>query len=157
MSFCVRIFRLAYFFSVLKIPLLPTLLDYFIRFVFSCWMPHTVKAGKRLTLGYGGLGVVVHNNAVLGENVHIDQNVTIGGNATDYGAPVIGDNVYIGAGAKIVGPITVGSNCVIAANAVVVKNVPDGCVVAGVPAKVIKTNIQLETFLYHLSNGKSEL
>lgn len=54
------------------------------------------------------------------------------------GTPVIGDNVKIGTGAKIIGGVTVGNNVFIGANAVVVKDVPDNCVVGGVPAKIIK-------------------
>ena len=60
--------------------------------------------------------------------------------------PVIGDNVHISAGARILGPIRIGNNVIIGANAVVVKDVPDNCIVAGVPAKIIKDNISLEDF-----------
>lgn len=55
------------------------------------------------------------------------------------GAPHIGENCLIGAGAVVLGNITVGSNVTIAANAVVLKDVPDNSVVAGVPAKIVKT------------------
>lgn len=51
---------------------------------------------------------------------------------------IIGDNCYISTGVTILGPITIGNNVTIAAGAVVTKDVPDNCVVAGVPAKVVK-------------------
>ena len=60
--------------------------------------------------------------------------------------PIIGDNVHISAGARILGPIKIGNNVIIGANAVVVKDVPDNCVVAGSPAKIIKENISLADF-----------
>jgi serine O-acetyltransferase len=55
--------------------------------------------------------------------------------------PRIGNNVFIGVGAKILGPVTVGDGAVIGANAVVTHDVPSRCLAAGIPAKVIKTNI----------------
>ncbi len=137
-----------------KIPYLPKLIDYLVRFVFSCWLPHTVKIGKNLILGYGGLGIVIHSDATIGDAVHIDQGVTIGGNGRELGTPSIGDNVYIGAGAKILGPIEIGSGTVIGANAVVVSSVPENCVAVGVPAKVIKHDIDANIFLHHRKVAK---
>ena len=64
------------------------------------------------------------------------QHVTIGYKGT--GKPRIGNNVTVCCGAKVLGDITVGNNVVIGANAVVCKDVPDNCVVGGVPAKIIK-------------------
>jgi serine O-acetyltransferase len=55
--------------------------------------------------------------------------------------PIIGDNVEICAGARILGLVRIGNNVIIGANAVVVKDVPDNCVVAGVPARIIKNNM----------------
>ena len=49
----------------------------------------------------------------------------------------IGDNVYISTGVTILGPVTIGDNVTIAANSVVIKDVPDNCVVSGIPAKII--------------------
>lgn len=146
----VTYFRLANFLFRHGVPFIPRILDYFIRFMFSCWLPHTVNVGQKLVLGYGGLGIVIHNNAVIGNNVHIDQHVTIGGNGTEYGVPVIGNNVYIGAGAKVLGPVNIGDGSVIGANSVVTRDVPSRTVVAGVPAKMIRENIDITAFLYHM-------
>ncbi len=83
-----------------------------------------------------GFATIINANSI-GDNVWINQQVTVGYNG-DY-CPTIGDNVRIACGAKVLGGVTVGNNVIIAANAVVVKDVPDNCVVAGVPAKIIKS------------------
>lgn len=80
---------------------------------------------------------VINEKAVIGNNVQIDQYVTIGGRV-GAGSPVIGNNVRIGAGAKVLGPITVGENSLIGANAVVIKDVPPNVTVVGIPAKIVR-------------------
>jgi serine O-acetyltransferase len=152
---CVLLYRIARALLLWRIPLLPRLIAYFMRLVFSCWIPAEIKAGRGLVLGYGGLGIVIHGETVLGDDVHIDQQVTIGGNATEYGAPVIGNHVYIGAGAKILGPIHIGDNCVIGANAVVLADVPSGSVAVGVPARVVRSGIIVSEFLFHLAHPEN--
>lgn len=152
MFLSVKLYRLSAILRRAKLNIFAIVMDYINRFLFSCWVPGTIKAGKSLVLGYGGLGVVIHSDCILGDNVHIDQQVTLGGNGTEFGVPTVGDHVYIGAGAKVLGPVSIGSNVVIAANAVVVESIPDGCVAAGIPAKIIKNNITLTAFLYHLKS-----
>ena len=83
-------------------------------------------------------GVYGKKTTKIGNNVTIYQNVTIGQKEAKY--PIIGNNVIIYAGAKIIGDVHIGNNVIIGANAVVIRDVPDNCVVAGVPAKVIKKN-----------------
>lgn len=81
----------------------------------------------------------VNPDVHIGRNATILPNVLIGrrrpGNTNCH--IDIGDNVYISTGATILGPLTIGNNVVIAANSVVIKDVPDNCVVSGVPAKII--------------------
>lgn len=132
-----------------RVPVVPRLLDYLCRLIFSCWVPHRASIGQRVVLGYGGLGIVIHDDAVIGDGVHIDQGVTIGGSAREAGTPYIGENVYIGAGAKILGPIRIGAGSVIGANAVVIRDVPRRSVAAGVPARIVKENIDIDDFLHH--------
>lgn len=60
--------------------------------------------------------------------------------ATDDGAPIIGDNVYIGPGAKIFGDITIGDNVKVGANSVVNQSFPSNVVIAGIPAKIVKSS-----------------
>lgn len=130
-----------------KVPLLPKIISHLIRFIFAAWIPWSAKIGKGTILGYGGLGIVIHNRAVIGKYCHIDQNVTIGGTSKKKEVPVIGDFVYIGAGAKVLGPVKVGNNAVIGANAVVVKDVPEGCLVAGIPAHILKSGISKRDYV----------
>ncbi len=114
----VNYYRLARWLYERRVPVLPAFLNYFVRFLFSAWIPASAKIGKRVKFGYGGLGVVIHGSSQIGDDVVIAQNVTIAGK--NGGIPVIGNNVYIGAGAKILGGVTVGAGSIVGANAVVV-------------------------------------
>lgn len=86
-------------------------------------------------------GIVIGEGAILGRNVTIFQQVTIGGARIGEGAregyPRIGDDTVLFAGAKLIGNITVGRSCLIGANAVVNENIPDNSTAVGVPAKVV--------------------
>ncbi len=79
-------------------------------------------------------GIVVAAGVELGENVQINQNVTLG-TRTGNGYPVIEDNVKIYAGSAVLGDITVGENSVIGANATVIEDVPADTTVVGTPAR----------------------
>ncbi|MEO1924032.1 MAG: serine O-acetyltransferase [Nautiliaceae bacterium] len=87
-----------------------------------------------------GIGVVIGETAVIGNNVTIYQGVTLGGVSLNPGKrhPTVEDDVIIGAGAKILGNITIGKGSKIGANSVVVKDVPPYSTVVGIPGKVIK-------------------
>ena len=76
----------------------------------------------------------------IGENCWINQQVTIGYANDNINRPIIGNNVRIAAGAKVLGGVTIGNNVTVGANAVVVKDVPDNCLVVGVPAYIVKRN-----------------
>ena len=91
---------------------------------------------------HGCVGVFISNDAVIGKDAVIFQQVTIGSNTLPDskrpGSPTIGDGAYIGAGAKIIGGITVGDHCRIGANAVVVKDMPPHSVAVCSPTQVIR-------------------
>lgn len=89
-----------------------------------------------------GMGVVIGETAVVGDNCTIYQGVTLGGTGKDKGKrhPTLGKNVLVGAGAKVLGPFTVGDNSKIAANAVVLTEVPPDCTCVGIPARIVKKN-----------------
>lgn len=114
--------------------------------LFNSTISASCTIGKGTMLAYGGIGTVIHARAVIGSNCMIGQNITIGGKSGWYEVPIIGDNVHISAGARILGPVRIGNNVIIGANAVVVKDVPDNCIVAGIPAKIIKENISMEDY-----------
>ncbi len=94
--------------------------------------------GKGLLIDHG-MGVVIGETAVIGDNCTIYQGVTLGGTGKDTGKrhPTIGNNVMIGSGAKVLGPFTVGDGAKIAAGAVVLDAVPEGATAVGVPARMI--------------------
>lgn len=129
-----------------NIPIVPKIMTLIIRLVFGCFIPYSAEIGDGTVFGYGGIGVVVHTRSKIGKNCIIDQGVTIGGKNRELNVPIIGSDVYIGAGAKILGPITIGNNVVIGANAVVTKDIPDNCLAVGVPAKIIKENIDISYY-----------
>lgn len=83
------------------------------------------------------IGVVIGADCVIGSNVTIYQNVTLGMRGDGGGFPVINDGVTIYAGACIIGGITIGENAVIGANAVVLDDVPENALAVGVPARII--------------------
>jgi acetyltransferase EpsM len=78
-------------------------------------------------------GVVIEHDSIIGESCYIAPNVTISGFVN------IGDCTLIGSGAVIMPEIKIGRNCLIGAGAVVTKDIPDYSVVAGVPAKIIRS------------------
>ena len=97
------------------------------------------KIGKRFFIDHG-MGVVIGETAIIGDDVLIYQGVTLGGTGLEKGKrhPTIGNNIVIGAGAKVLGNITIGDNSYIGSNAVVIKDVPPNSTVVGVPGRITK-------------------
>lgn len=149
----IQIYRVSRWSYDKGVPVLPRLLDYVSRLLFSCWIPHRANIGKGVKVGYGGLGIVIHDEAVIGDFTEIDQGVTIGGNARQEGVARIGSHVYIGAGAKVLGPVTIGDGAIIGANAVVIRDVPHGSVAVGVPARLIRSGVDSQGYLFHRRPG----
>jgi serine O-acetyltransferase len=106
-------------------------------------IPINCKIGVELMLPHPN-GIVIHRDAIIGNNCMIMQQVTIGQLAADI-APKIGNDVYIGAGAKILGAISIGNNVSIGANSVVLIDLPDGCTAVGVPARVVRDEAKIPT------------
>lgn len=97
--------------------------------------------GERLFIDHG-VGVVIGETAIIGDNVTMFHGVTLGGIGSETGKrhPTIGNNVFIGCGAKILGNITIGDNVKVGANAVILKDVEANTTVVGVPGVVVKKN-----------------
>lgn len=93
--------------------------------------------GRRLFIDHG-MGVVIGETAVIGDDVVLFHGVTLGGRSMSHGKrhPTVGDRVVIGTGAKVLGPVWVGDDVQIGANAVVVKDIAPGEIAVGVPARV---------------------
>jgi serine O-acetyltransferase len=86
-----------------------------------------------------GTGIVIGETAVIGDDVSMLQNVTLGGTGAERGDrhPKVGRGVLLGAGAKVLGNITIGDYAKVASGSVVLRNVPAGCTAAGVPARLV--------------------
>ena len=109
-----------------------------IYILFNCSIPPTTVLEKDVNIAHG-IGIVIHQNSIIGEGTYIYQNVTIGsGNG-----PKIGKNCLLGAGCCILGDINLGDNVKVGANAVVIKDVPENCTVVGVPARIINNRERL--------------
>ena len=95
--------------------------------------------GRRLVIDHG-MGIVIGETTVIGDDVLLYQGVTLGGTGKDKGKrpPTLGNNVMVGCGAKILGPFTVGDNARVAANAVVLSEIPPDSTAVGVPARVVR-------------------
>jgi serine O-acetyltransferase len=124
-----------------RVPIIPRLLQRINFVLFHCYVPASLALGEGTRLGYGGLGIVLHERARIGRNVFISQQVTIGGRARRFGVPTIEDDCFIGVGARVLGPIRLGAGSIVGANAVVLHDVPPRSVVAGVPARIVRTGV----------------
>lgn len=120
-----------------RIPVLPKLIKSYIRVVYAATIPYTCRIGVGTSFPHGGQGVVIHDDAVIGERCTILPNSVIGGRSDLPEVPVIEDDVLVGAGAAILGPVTVGKGASVGANAVVLHDVPPCSLAVGVPAKAI--------------------
>ncbi len=97
--------------------------------------------GRRLFIDHG-MGVVIGETAVIGDDCTLYHGVTLGGISWQKGKrhPTLGRDVIVGAGAKVLGPIEIGDGVRIGSNAVVLKSVPPGATVVGVPGRIIEPN-----------------
>ncbi|MDQ6715110.1 MAG: serine O-acetyltransferase [Actinomycetota bacterium] len=93
--------------------------------------------GRRFFIDHG-MGVVIGETAIVGDDVMIYHDVTLGGRSLRKVKrhPTVGDRVTIGAGARILGDVTIGDDAQVGANSVVTKDVPAGAVAVGIPAQI---------------------
>lgn len=131
--------RVAHFFYLHHLKFLARWISQSTRFWTGIEIHPAAKIGKGLFIDHG-MGVVIGETAVIGDNCTIYQGVTLGGTGTEKGKrhPTLGNNVMVGCGAKILGPFTVGDNSKIAAGAVVLSEVPANSTCVGVPARIVK-------------------
>ena len=108
------------------------------------------QIGRRVFIDHG-VGVVIGETTIIGDDVIIYQQVTLGGVSLSSGKrhPTVESNVVIGAGSKILGNITVGKNSKVGANSVVVKDVPPNSTAIGIPARVIKRGFDKTPFSHN--------
>lgn len=136
----VVIYRFGHFLHSRKLPVLGKIISYINRLIFGVWLPSSAQIGHNFSLGYWGIGIVIHSQTRIGNNCLVSQNVTIGRNFGDTQVPVLGHDVYVGTGSVIFGEITIGDNVIIGSNTVVNKDIPPNTSVVGNPFKIIATN-----------------
>ncbi len=95
--------------------------------------------GKAFFIDHG-MGVVIGETTIIGNNVTLFQGVTLGGTGKQKGKrhPTLGNNIVVGAGAKILGNFKIGDDSYIGANSVVLNEVPPHSTIVGVPGRVVK-------------------
>ncbi|MDO8525803.1 MAG: serine O-acetyltransferase EpsC [Candidatus Omnitrophota bacterium] len=132
-------YRIAHRLGKMGVPFFPRWISQLGRFFTGIEIHPGAEIGASFFIDHG-MGVVIGETAIIGDNVLLYQGVTLGGTGKERGKrhPTIGDNVVIGAGAKVLGDITIGDNSYIGSNAVVIKDVPPNSTVVGVPGRITK-------------------
>ena len=131
--------RIAHWFYNKGLRFIPRFISAIGQFLTVIDIHPAASLGRRVFIDHG-TGVVIGETTIIGDDVIIYQQVTLGGVSTSKGKrhPTLENNVVIGAGAKILGNITIGENSKVGANSVVVKNVPADSTAIGIPARVLK-------------------
>jgi len=135
------VYRLSHWFWVRNFRLAGRWLSQVGRFLTGIEIHPGAQVGRRLFIDHG-MGVVIGETSILGDDVTLYQGVTLGGTGKEQGKrhPTIRNNVVIGAGARILGNITIGDNCRIGAGSVVLRDVPADSTIVGVPGHVVLRN-----------------
>ena len=135
-------YRFAHRLHKWHIPLIPRIISYITRILTGIEIHPAAKIGRRFFIDHGE-GVVIGETTIIGDDVLIYQQVTLGGTGKENGKrhPTIEDNVVVGAGATILGNITIGHDTRIGAGSVVVEDVPDHSTVIGVPGRVVQRKV----------------
>ncbi len=131
--------RIAHKLAYWGVPFIPRFISYLTRIITGIEIHPKAQIGNRFFIDHGE-GVVIGETTIIGDDVLIYQQVTLGGTGNEHGKrhPTIGNNVIIGAGAKVLGNITIGDNTRVGAGSVVVDDVPKHCTVVGVPGRVVQ-------------------
>jgi serine O-acetyltransferase len=110
----------------------------FARFFTGIEIHPGAELGRRLFIDHG-IGTVIGETAIVGEDVTLYQGVTLGGTGKEKGKrhPTVGNHVSIGSGAKLLGNITIGDNCRVGAGSVVLRSVPANSTIVGVPGHIV--------------------
>lgn len=131
--------RLAHFLQVtLHVPFIPRLISQITRFLTGIEIHPGAQIGKGFFIDHG-MGVVIGETTIVGDDCVLFQGVTLGGTGKETGKrhPTLGNNVMVSAGAKVLGNIAIGDNVKIGAQSVVLKDVPPNCTVVGVPGQIV--------------------
>ena len=121
------------------ISLIPRIISYLTRIITGIEIHPGAVIGRGLMIDHG-MGVVIGETAIIGDDCQLYHGVTLGGTGKQHVKrhPTLEDGVYIGCGAKCLGNITLKKGCRVGANAVVLKDVPEGATAVGIPARIIE-------------------
>jgi serine O-acetyltransferase len=121
-----------------KVPFIPRLISQILRFTTGIEIHPGAEIGRRFFIDHG-MGVVIGETCIIGDDVLLYQGVTLGGTGKEHGKrhPTLKNNVVVGSGAKVLGNITIGNNVRIGAGSVVITDVPDDSTVVGIPGRVV--------------------
>jgi len=134
--------RIAHKLAYWKIPFLPRYISYLTRIITGIEIHPKAQIGNRFFIDHGE-GVVIGETTIIGDDVLIYQQVTLGGIGSEHGKrhPTIGNGCIIGAGAKVLGNITLGENVRVGAGSVVLEDVPENCTVVGIPGRIVQQKV----------------
>lgn len=121
-----------------KVPFIPRFISQVMRFMTGIEIHPGAEIGRRFFIDHG-MGVVIGETCIIGDDVLLYQGVTLGGTGKEHGKrhPTLKNNVVVGSGAKVLGNITIGNNVRIGAGSVVITDVPDDSTVVGIPGRVV--------------------
>jgi serine O-acetyltransferase len=142
----VLIHRLSHFFWLAGFRWLARFIAHIGRWLTGIEIHPGAVIGRRFFIDHG-MGVVIGETAIIGDDCTLYHGVTLGGTSWDKGKrhPTLHNGVVIGAGAKVLGPIDVGENARVGSNSVVLKPVPAGATVVGIPAHIVDPNSRAAT------------
>jgi serine O-acetyltransferase len=132
------IHRIAHPLYQIGVPVIPRLISHCGRFLTGIEIHPGATIGKGFFIDHG-MGVVIGETSIVGDNCTLYQGVTLGGTGKEVGKrhPTLGNGVVVGVGAKVLGDIYIGDNSRIGAGSVVLKDVPPNATAVGIPAKIV--------------------
>lgn len=137
------LYRIYHFLWKCHFKLIARLLSQIARFLTGIEIHPGATIGKRFFIDHG-MGVVIGETTIIGDDCILYQGVTLGGVGTGEHKvkrhPTLKNNVMVSAGAKVIGDVTIGDNSIIGASSVVLKDVPANCTVIGIPGRIVKEN-----------------
>lgn len=141
----VILYRLTHFLWRYKLRWLARFISTLARWITGIEIHPGAVIGRRFFIDHG-MGVVIGETAIIGDDCMLYHGVTLGGTTWDKVKrhPTLKNGVVIGAGAKILGPITLGNNVRVGSNSVVVRSIDDNETVVGIPGRIVRQKAEDE-------------
>ncbi|SFC55769.1 serine O-acetyltransferase [Alkalibacterium subtropicum] len=136
-------YRIAHFLHQKNLKLIARMVSSFSRWVTGVEIHPGAQIGRCFFIDHG-MGIVIGETAIIGNDVKVFHGVTLGGRGDETGKrhPTIEDGVMLSAHVQVIGNVTVGKNAKIGAGAVVLSDIPEGVTAVGIPAKIVKSKTQ---------------